>query len=423
MKETCGRCGARLNEGESTPFCSSCLLMGGRSQTDSRAAFEAPSIAEIGQRFPDLEIIELLGQGGMGAVYRARQPRLDRMVALKILRPEAAQDPRFTERFLQEARVLAKLSHPSIVGVFDFGVEGDLHWLMMEYVDGANLRDVLAAGALPPKDALALVPHICEALQYAHDNGVVHRDIKPENILLDLQHRIRIADFGLARLAGGDVGAERLTRSYEVFGTPRYMAPEQLEGALHVDHRADIYALGAVLYELLTGELPLGRFPAPSTIAEMVDARIDEVVLRALEKKPADRYQHASEVKDAIHNVESGPEPVVPEPTPPHEDRLWSALLIACLVMAFFVVLSTDHPFLLFLLLFLPGCGFGAVMANPNPSSGDQAAAYFILVVSVVLTFLAMFLHEEFLPVFALLSFAGGIGAGYAEERKRFEVV
>jgi serine/threonine protein kinase len=154
----------------------------------------------------------------------------------------------------------------------------------MEYVDGLNLRQLERAGRLSPPEALKLVPQICEALQFAHDAGIVHRDIKPENILLDKTGRVKIADFGIAKILGSDQVRQTFTQG-QVLGTPHYMAPEQVERPQEVDRRADIYSLGVVFYEMLTGELPLGKFAPPSWKVQ-VDVRLDEVVLRALEKEP-----------------------------------------------------------------------------------------------------------------------------------------
>src|SRR6185369_10473973 len=161
------------------------------------AGFVPPTAAELAQRFPQLEILELLGKGGMGAVYKARQRGLDRLVAVKVLPPEIGHDPAFAERFTREARALARLSHNHIVSVFDFGQSDGLFYIVMEYVDGVNLRQTIQTGKLTPAEALAIVPQICEALQFAHDEGIVHRDIKPENILIDKRGRVKIADFGL----------------------------------------------------------------------------------------------------------------------------------------------------------------------------------------------------------------------------------
>jgi tRNA A-37 threonylcarbamoyl transferase component Bud32 len=257
-------------------------------------------IEDVASRFPELEILSLLGSGAMGCVYKVRQPRLDRLVALKVL----AHDPEdfgFVERFTREARTLARMDHPNIVTLYDFGEREGLFYFLMELVDGVTLRDLLSEERLEPEQTLQIIPPICAALQFAHEKGVVHRDIKPENILIDKNGRVKVADFGIARLAGA-APAENLTAQGQVLGTAHYMAPEQVEQPGSVDHRADIYALGVVFYEMLTGELPLGRFPAPSEKAG-VDARLDEVVLRALEKDPERRYQQASDVPTAMDRI------------------------------------------------------------------------------------------------------------------------
>jgi serine/threonine-protein kinase len=274
----------------------------------SRSAFVAPSPDELAPLFPQFEIVELLGKGGMGAVYKARQPKLDRYVALKVLPQEIGKDPGFTDRFMREAQALAMLNHSCIVAVYDFGEADGLYFFVMEYVDGANLRQTIETGRLTPPEVLAIVPQICEALQFAHDEGVVHRDIKPENILIDKRGRVKIADFGLAKLLGVDAddsAAEKsftLTGTHQVMGTPRYMAPEHMQGSNAVDHRADIYSLGVVFYEMLTGELPIGRFEPPSKKVH-IDVRLDEVVLRSLEATPDRRYQHASDVKTDVESI------------------------------------------------------------------------------------------------------------------------
>jgi serine/threonine protein kinase len=273
--------------------------------------FVPPPAAELARLLPQLEILELLGKGGMGAVYKARQPTLDRLVAVKILPPAVASDPAFGERFTREARALARLSHPHIVSVYEFGQVRGLYYFVMEYVDGATLRSAIQAARLKAEEALAIVPQICEALQYAHDEGVVHRDIKPENILIDKRGRVKIADFGLAKIVGQSSIASpgspprhdfTLTGTHQVMGTLHYMAPEQIEKPQTVDHRADIYSLGVVFYEMLTGELPIGRFAPPSQRVQM-DVRLDEVVLRTLEKEPDRRYQHASDVKTEVESI------------------------------------------------------------------------------------------------------------------------
>lgn len=275
---------------------------------------KVPTPAELSGLFPELEVLRLLGHGGMGAVYEARQTGLDRSVALKIIMPEVAGEPGFAERFIREARVLARLNHPHIVTIHDFGQRSGLHYLIMEYVDGVSLRDVLRTGRMAPGEALRIIPPVCEALQYAHEEGIVHRDIKPENILVDRKGRIKIADFGLARLAGHDAQDFSLTGTRQVVGTPRYMAPEQMQGSRAVDHRVDLYSLGVVFYEMLTGEVPMGRFAPPSHHVPL-DARLDDVVLRALESNPDRRYQHASEIKTDVETI-SGSESADTWPTP-----------------------------------------------------------------------------------------------------------
>jgi len=274
----------------------------------STGAFVPPTVGRLAELFPTLEIIELIGAGGMGAVYKARQSGLDRLVAIKILPEEFAHDVKFALRFTREARTLAKLSHPNIVSVHEFGKVEDTYYFLMEFVEGSTLRDVVKAGQLAPKHALAIVPHLCDALQYAHDQGIVHRDIKPENILIAKDGVVKIADFGLSRMLGNENPQEKLTGTHQIMGTPRYMAPEQLEGDHGVDHRADIYSLGVVFYEMLTGELPIGRFAAPSKKVE-IDVRLDEVVLRTLEKEPGRRYQHASQIKSDVQTITSTNDP------------------------------------------------------------------------------------------------------------------
>ena len=262
------------------------------------AAPTAPSLEEIATAFPELEVIELVGRGGMGVVYKARQKSLNRLVALKVLAPEQVTDPRFAERFAREAQALAALSHPNIVTVHDFGHAGSFYFLLMEFVDGVNLRQAMHAGRFTPEQALAIVPPVCEALQYAHDHSIVHRDIKPENLLLDKEGRVKIADFGIAKM----LGMEATEAVSQPVGTPRYMAPEQGRGDTRVDHRADIYSLGVVLYELLTGELPSGRLEAPSKKVQM-DVRLDEVVLRALNERPELRWQTAVELRTQVETL------------------------------------------------------------------------------------------------------------------------
>ncbi len=240
----------------------------------------------------------------MGFVFKARQPHLDRLVALKLLPEHWSSDAQFSERFNREGRVLARLNHPNIVSVYDFGRADGLYYLLLEFVDGVNLRQAMHAGRFSPAEALAIVPRICEALQYAHEQGILHRDIKPENILLDAKGRVKIADFGIAKLIAPGQTEPTLTGTGAALGTPHYMAPEQLERPSEVDHRPDIYSVGVVFYEMLTGELPIGRF-APPSAKTPVDGRVDEVVLRTLEKEREKRFQSAGEVKTRVEDLQT----------------------------------------------------------------------------------------------------------------------
>jgi serine/threonine protein kinase len=263
---------------------------------------------QIAPHFPQLEILACLGRGGMGVVYKARQKTLNRFVALKLLAPERVQDPKFAERFTREAQALAALNHPNIVTIHDFGQAGGFYFLIMEFVDGLNLRQLLRTRKFTPEEALAIVPPLCDALQFAHDRGIVHRDIKPENLLLDKSGRVKVADFGIAKMLGAThggptgepVASENATQA--AVGTPSYSAPEQKTDPRRVDSRADIYSLGVVFYELLTGELPGQRIEPPSKKVQ-IDVRLDEVVLRALESAPELRYQQASDVKTMVETI------------------------------------------------------------------------------------------------------------------------
>jgi tRNA A-37 threonylcarbamoyl transferase component Bud32 len=318
----CPKCQAPLPANAPQGLCPKCLLLAASTPTEAGQLAHKnppPPIEEIAAAFPQLQVLELIGQGGMGVVYKARQPRLDRLVALKLLPLSLAADAAFAERFNREARVLARLNHPNIVTVYDFGQSGGFFYLLMEFVDGVNLRQAMQAGRFTPHQAMMLVPRICEALQFAHDEGILHRDIKPENILLDTKGRVKIADFGIAKLVGAAKENITLTASGQAIGTPHYMAPEQLEHPQDVDQRADIYSLGVVFYEMLTGELPIGRFAAPST-KSTVDPRVDEVVFHALEKEREKRFRSAGEVKTSVEAITAqvpashGPTVLLPTP-------------------------------------------------------------------------------------------------------------
>jgi uncharacterized protein (TIGR03435 family) len=278
--------------------------------TDDATAAAPPLPPEqIAPHFSQLEILECLGRGGMGVVYKARQKILNRLVALKLLAPERVRDPNFAERFTREAQALAALNHPNIVTIYDFGQAGGFYYLLMEFVDGANLRQLLRTRKFTPEEALAIVPPLCDALQFAHERGIVHRDIKPENLLLGKDGRLKVADFGVAKMLGasdregagsGPTGSPQATQA--AGGTPGYSAPEQMADPQHADSRADIYSLGAVFYELLTGELPGKRIEPPSRKVQ-IDVRLDAVVLRALEKTPELRWQTAADLRTQVETI------------------------------------------------------------------------------------------------------------------------
>jgi tRNA A-37 threonylcarbamoyl transferase component Bud32 len=308
---TCPKCSAPIAADAPQGLCPRCLLQGVFASAVSpmntaayTGPYTAPSVEDAAAFFPQLEVLDKIGQGGMGAVYKARQPNLDRVVALKLIRPRE-DDPTFAERFSREAKALARLSHPNIVTVYEFGEAGGSQYLLMEFVDGVTLRDAMRTKSLAPQAALKVIGQICDALQFAHSRGVVHRDIKPENILLAKDGTAKIADFGLAKVTDPD--GLTLTRTHQAMGTPHYMAPEQWETPAAVDHRADIFALGVVFYELLTGELPLGRFDPPSKKVQ-IDVRIDEVVLRALAREPGRRYQAVADVWTDLENIGKYPQ-------------------------------------------------------------------------------------------------------------------
>jgi len=306
-ESTCPKCGAALTNDAPQGLCPKCVLAEAATLPEATNSpigrTPPPAIEEVAPHFPDLEILDLIGAGGMGAVYKARQPKLDRLVALKILSHDLSADPAFAERFTREAHVLARLNHPHIVTVFDFGTAGPFCFLLMEFVDGVNLRQAMRTGGFTPTDTLALVQDICAALAFAHEEGILHRDIKPENVLIDSRGRGKIADFGIAKLVGEeDRNLVTLTMQGSALGSPHYMAPEQIETPGDVDQRADIYSLGVVFYELLTGELPIGRFAPPSEKSPM-DPRVDAVVMRTLEKERRARYQSAGEVQTSVEAI------------------------------------------------------------------------------------------------------------------------
>ncbi len=316
MTYTCQACGKTADLPAGTSLCPSCGAAAAATSFEASTHPYPPGAAPLlpedllrpGESVNGYVIDRMIGRGGMGEVYLAVQQSLGRKVALKILAERFSKDPAFVERFSREAAALANLSHPNIVSIIDKGVWKGRYFFIMEYVDGVNLRKILHQGKLSPEEALKMVPMLCDALAYAHERGIIHRDVKPENILFTKSGQPKIADFGLARLMQSDKPAEfpAITQSGTVMGTSDYMAPEARRSAKQADHRADIYSLGVVLYEMLTGELPLGKFAPPSRKVQ-VDVRLDEVVLKTLEADPELRYQKASEVgRDVTQITETG---------------------------------------------------------------------------------------------------------------------
>lgn len=315
----CSRCQAEVPAGFPDGLCPHCLMtdavaVGGEGLAQGKASPERRFTAtSLQRRFPDLEIIRLLGRGGMGVVFLARQKKLDRQVALKVLTPPAGRNESFALRFEQEARLLAKLQHPNIVSLIDSGeidrsAEGEppLYYLLMEYVDGESLDRTIQRDRLDSEQATAFAIQVCEALSHAHRKGVTHRDIKPANLLIDRQDHLQVADFGLAILAEDAQAplSTALTATGSSLGTPLYMAPENWNDPGAVDHRADLYSLGVVFYEMLTGDRPGGVFAPPSKeVGDAIDARIDPIVMKALAKKPSDRYQDADSLRKDLTGI------------------------------------------------------------------------------------------------------------------------
>jgi len=304
-KKKCRQCGVVLCARVLSGLCPNCLLKGLKGPAAAGIkTFEPPSVESLAKVMRRVELIAYVGRGGMGAVYKGRQFILNRIVAVKVMPPRAADGGSIIDRFQREARLLARLSHPNVVAVYDFGLAGNFPYFVMDFVDGSSLRQMLLkSGPLNPSYAVTLFLQLCDGLQHAHQSGVIHRDIKPENLLVDKKGLLKIADFGLAKLNGNGASKEWQTRDCRGMGTLGYMALEQVEEPQAVDHRADIYSAGVVLYEMLTGERPLGfDFPRPSQKAK-VDSSLDEVLLKALEKNVARRYQNIREFKQAVEAV------------------------------------------------------------------------------------------------------------------------
>jgi beta-lactam-binding protein with PASTA domain/serine/threonine protein kinase len=275
------------------------------------------------------ELGEILGFGGMSEVHLARDVRLHRDVAVKVLRADLARDPSFYLRFRREAQNAAALNHPAIVAVYDTGeaetAAGPLPYIVMEYVNGVTLRDIVHTdGPLPPTRAIEIIADACQALNFSHQHGIIHRDVKPANIMISTTNAVKVMDFGIARALAD--GGNSVTQTAAVIGTAQYLSPEQARGD-SVDARSDVYSLGCVLYEMLTGEPPfIGDSPVavayqhvredpvpPSQRHEGISADLDAVVLKALAKNPENRYQTAAEMRADLVRVHNGEPPEAPK--------------------------------------------------------------------------------------------------------------
>ncbi len=275
--------------------------------------WQPPTAEDLAPELPAYEIIHLLGRGGMGAVYKARQKSLNREVAIKVLPPMAAEDDgsmHFAERFKAEAQAMARLNHPGIVAVYDAGeTPGGLLYFVMEMVQGTDVsRMIASSGRLPPEHVHAIAAHVCDALAYAHKNGLIHRDIKPANIMVDTQGRVKVADFGLAKAVDAQTG---FTQSNMAVGTPDFVAPEALIPGMPVDGRADLYAVGVMLYQMLTGQVPRGAFKPASVVVPGIDRRFDDIVLKAMQVDREERHHSATELRQHLDTLLM---PAVPAP-------------------------------------------------------------------------------------------------------------
>ncbi|WP_030516706.1 Stk1 family PASTA domain-containing Ser/Thr kinase [Nocardia sp. NRRL WC-3656] len=274
------------------------------------------------------ELGEIIGFGGMSEVHKARDLRLGRDVAIKVLRADLARDPTFYLRFKREAQNAAALNHPAIVAVYDTGEAevdgGPLPYIVMEYVDGETLRDIVRGkGPLPPRRAMEIIADVCAALDFSHKNGIVHRDMKPANIMINRQGAVKVMDFGIARAIADS--SNPMTQTAAVIGTAQYLSPEQARGE-QVDARSDVYSVGCVLYEILTGQPPFtGDSPVavayqhvredpklPSLVHPGVPRELDSVILKAMSKNPANRYQSAAEMRADLIRVLGGQKPQAP---------------------------------------------------------------------------------------------------------------
>lgn len=321
-----------------------------------------------GQMLGSYRIISQVGQGGMATVYKAYQPSMDRNVAIKVLPRQLAESAQFAARFQQEARIIARLEHPHILPVFDFGESDGVTYFVMRYLEAGTLKTKMEAGPLSLVEIDRLFTQLAEALEYAHGHGIVHRDLKPANALVDEHGNVFLTDFGIAKLL--ESASPRLTQTDAIMGTPAYISPEQAK-AETVDRRSDIYSLGIILYEMVTGSVPFvadtplavilkhisDPMPPPSVMKKDIPAPIERVILKALAKEPGDRYATAADflsawkrALDEAETAQRAPEPPripaspagtvvppsMPAPPPAQNRTGWvvGCLVVACLVFS-----------------------------------------------------------------------------------------
>jgi tRNA A-37 threonylcarbamoyl transferase component Bud32 len=329
----CSRCEASLAALDQAPdpllaTLASTVAQGRASDTVPMHLIELARAARTGVATPDkigrFESLEAIGSGSYGTVFKARDSQLNRSVAIKILRAGRLGGQEELDRFLREARSFAQLKHPGIVTLYEIGQDGGQYYLVEEFVPGSNLAARMTDAALGFRESAELLARVCDALQAAHQQGVIHRDIKPANILLDGEGRPHLTDFGLAKVEGDE---KPMTHSGDILGTPAYMSPEQAGGqALHVDARSDVYSLGVVLYELLTRERPfqgnrrmlilqvLEDEPrAPRQLNEKIPRDLETICLKAMAKIPGRRYGSAAELAEDLRRFLAG-EPIKARP-------------------------------------------------------------------------------------------------------------
>jgi serine/threonine protein kinase len=349
-----------------------------------------------GRTLGNYRIVERVGRGGMATVYKAYQPALERHVAIKVIHKHlAADDEQFLKRFQREAKAVASLRHPNIVQVFDFGTEDDVTYMVMEYLEGSTLKAVLNALAQKGEtmrldQVLRIFQALASALGYAHQQGMVHRDIKPANVMLTTKNEVILTDFGVAKI----VGTTQYTVTGAVIGTPAYMSPEQGHGE-RGDERSDIYALGVMLYEMVTGQVPFDAdtplavimkhmnapLPLPRQLNPFISAAVEQVILKALAKQPNDRYQTAAEMANALEAAVTGelapererpPEPVEAPPIPPSRRVPWAVIglgLIGAGLLAVALAVLVRRPTSSTLLSSTTTAMPTQVITTPTPSS------------------------------------------------------